>query len=311
MGVIASVGPARVRALGRHGARRSRAMTNDIMRRGFLNATADAPEGERARGRRAPSAHAHAGPHAVFPRAWTSTSSASAATNALVLLHGDLDHPDGFERFGRALNLPSTVVWSLGGTLNARGVEDDGVDGRRLRRWVVSADEGASAETRRGQLARASRAVRRALRHLRDACGWELSRVHVFGFSDGGAVALDVAARMTGRERLGSCAVVAAALPEPERLEMCDEAPTPVMLVAGTRDEVVPIERVRETAAALTRRHPGCGADVREFDKTHAMVSSVEETRALMEFWAKTLTLPRAKASDYGDDVVELSAGAS
>ena len=50
---------------------------------------------------------------------------------------------------------------------------------------------------------------------------------------------------------------------------------------------------------------------VREFDKTHKMISSAEEAKALMEFWARRLTFPGARASDYGDDVVEISAGAS
>ena len=83
-----------------------------------------------------------------------------------------------------------------------------------------------------------------------------------------------------------------------------------MLLIAGTRDEVTPLERVRETAAALVRRNHGCGAVVREFDKTHKMISTADEAKALMEFWARTLTFPRARASDYGDDVVEISAGA-
>jgi hypothetical protein len=37
------------------------------------------------------------------------------------------------------------------------------------------------------------------------------------------------------------------------------------------------------------------------------MVSSAEETRVLMTFWSKTLTMGRARAEDYGDDVVELT----
>ena len=120
-------------------------------------------------------------------------------------------------------------------------------------------------------------------------------------------MALDVAARMTGTERLGGCAVVAAAALEPASYERCDEAPTPVILIAGTRDAVVPAESVRETAAALVRRNPGCGAEVHEFDKEHAMVKSQPEAEALMRFWSKTLTLPRPKASDYGEDVIEVT----
>ena len=49
---------------------------------------------------------------------------------------------------------------------------------------------------------------------------------------------------------------------------------------------------------------------VREFDKTHKMISTADEAKALMEFWSRRLTLFGARASDYGDDVVEISAGA-
>jgi predicted esterase len=199
----------------------------------------------------------------------------------------------------------------LGGTLNARGraVCDD--DDRFERRWMLSEEEGANAETRARQIGEASSKVRRALRVLRDEHGWDLTRVHLFGFSDGGAVALDVAASMTGTERLGGCVAVAAAALEPQVYPPCAEAPTPVLFIAGTRDEVVPIERVRETAAAFARRHHGCGAEVHEFDKTHGMISSAPEVQALMTFWGKTYKYSASKASDYGDDVVELRTAAS
>ena len=38
-----------------------------------------------------------------------------------MLLHGDLDSPANFLRFGRALNLPCTAVVALGGTLDMYG----------------------------------------------------------------------------------------------------------------------------------------------------------------------------------------------
>jgi predicted esterase len=244
-----------------------------------------------------------------FP-AWTPGEPCEQFENILVLLHGDLDDPMNFHKFGRMLHLPMTGLWSLGGVLDARG-RAGATEEETHRRWMLSAEEGASEDARARQLDAASSAVQRALRALRDRRGWDLSRVHLFGFSDGGAVALDVATRMTGRERLGSCAVVAAALPRPESYEQCDEAPTPVLLIAGTRDEVTPLARVRETAAALVRRNHECGAVVREFDKTHKMISTADEAKALMEFLSRRLTFFGSRASDYGDDVVEISAGAT
>jgi hypothetical protein len=50
---------------------------------------------------------------------------------------------------------------------------------------------------------------------------------------------------------------------------------------------------------------------VREFDKTHKMISTADEAKALMEFLSRRLTFFGSRASDYGDDVVEISAGAT
>ena len=278
------------------------------MRRGFRDGTADASGGNAVRCAPCDGDYDAAFAKFFYFPSWAPGEPCEVVQNIFVMLHGDYDEHFNFAKFGRMLNLPLTCIWSLGGTLDERGrtgrPKSDELDERR---WMVSELEGADAPTRASQLAHASSAVRRALRTLRDERGWDLNRVHLFGFSDGGTVALDVAARMTGTERLGGCAVVAAAALEPASYERCDEAPTPVILIAGTLDAVVPAESVRETAAALVRRNPGCGAEVHEFDKEHAMVKSQPEAEALMRFWSKTLTLPRSNASDYGEDVIEVT----
>ena len=231
---------------------------------------------------------------------------ASACENALVVLHGDLDSPKNFLRLALALNLPSTVALALAGPIDASWASEE--RGAVMRRWFASREEGTTEGERREQLRASSSRVRDALLKLRDEFGWDLNRVHLLGFSDGGTVALDVAARMTGRERLGSCvASCAALLTEDATYDACDEAPTPVMLLAGSKDDVVPVEAVRRAAEALRRRNPACGAEVKVFDKSHRAVASEPETRALMEFWSERLHARRAKASDYGDDVVDLS----
>jgi predicted esterase len=179
----------------------------------------------------------------------------------------------------------------------------------------LSEEEGVDEDARQEMIESCAGRVIELLRRMRDARGWDLSRVHCFGFSDGGAVALDVASQMVGRERMGSCAVVCASLMVESaharaRYAPCVEAPTPVVLTATPRDEVVDIARTRRTAETLRTRHPGCGAEVFEFaSKTrHGMVQSEEETRVLMTFWSQTLTVPKQKASDFGADVVEVAA---
>ena len=91
--------------------------------------------------------------------------------------------------------------------------------------------------------------------------GWHWSHVHLLGFSDGGTVALEVAARCTGEGRLGGAAVVCAGLlPETlagrrvpaagagagagalASLPPNTSAPTPVVLTCGALDTVVGTE---------------------------------------------------------------------
>ena len=291
------------------------------MRRGFF----DAPKARASSTPRAPAAPASTPPsERRTPRAddfdvdfafeTPPGTSASACENVLVLLHGDLDSPANFLRFGRALNLPHTAVVALGGTLDMYG-NALGAREAPMRRWFLSKEEGASDAGRQDALENASARIRRGLLRMRDARGWSLDRVHVFGFSDGGTVALDLATQMVGADsRLGSCAAAYASLLEPDRESRygpCADAPTPVLLLGGARDEEAPMGRVRATAAALERRNHGCGAQVCEFDKTHSMISSEPETRALMTFWGKTLKVPRTKAEDYGDDVIELGGDAT
>ena len=240
----------------------------------------------------------------------------TAKENVLVLLHGDLDCPENFVRFGKALALPKTAVLALGAPLDASGARTLRRGERaNARRWFTSVEEGTGEETRQRMVTEASGMVRRGLMRMRDERGWSLDRVHVFGFSDGGAVALDLASQMTGKDRLGSCAVTCASLLPygvgvgSERYGPLAEAPTPVIFTASAGDVVVPLRDVERTAELLVKRNVGCGGEVHVIPgkRGHGMVSSAEETRVLMTFWSKTLTMGRARAEDYGDDVVELT----
>lgn len=152
------------------------------------------------------------------------------------------------------------------------------------------------------------------------------SRIHVFGFSDGGTVALAVALRRFGKQRLGGVAVVAAGLlretltknrtskesgvNETQFQPNCG-APTPVTMVCGKHDSVVPMQLVLETQKLLLHVNPGCVADVfvDERRKSHAMITSPEATEHLMRFWGLTLGVPNMKAQALGEDVVEIPGG--
>ena len=247
---------------------------------------------------------------------WFDDDGMTTKENVLVLLHGDLDCPENFVRFGKALALPKTAVLALGAPLDASGRRAVRRGERaRARRWFTSAEEGTGEDVRQRMVTEASGMVRRGLMRMRDERGWSLDRVHVYGFSDGGTVALDLASQMTGKDRLGSCAVTCASLLPygvgvgSERYGPLASAPTPVIFTASAGDAVVPLRDVERTAELLVKRNIGCGGELHVIPgkSGHGMVSSAEETRVLMTFWSKTLTMGRARAEDYGDDVVELT----
>ena len=255
------------------------------------------------------------GHEVVFPP----EASASPSENLLLLLHGRGERSAApFAAFARKISLPHTTCLSLAGPLPL----PFGVPGRE---WFARLDPetGQDLPSRPGDRRRAESLLhtRKALDALLDRLtdvasgGWPNARVHVFGFSDGGTVALETSAKRVGAaRRLGGCATVAAAM-LPERVADAanafppsPRAPTPVALTCGDGDEVVTRASVEETARTLRARNPGAVADVfvGAGKKTHAMVSGEAETRFLMRFWSRTLGVPATRAEDLGTDVVEV-----
>ena len=250
-------------------------------------------------------------------------ASVSPSENLLLLLHGRGERSAApFAAFARKLGLPHTTCLSLAGPLPL----PFGVPGRE---WFARLDPetGCDLPSGPGDFRRAAslRQTRKALDALIDRLtntaegGWPSARVHVFGFSDGGTVALETSAARVGAARLGGCAVVAAAI-LPERVADAanafppeQRAPTPVVLTCGEHDEVVTRASVEETARTLRARNPNAVADdavfVRVGKKTHAVVSGEPETRFLMRFWGHTLGVPATRAEDLGANVVEVTNG--
>lgn len=247
-------------------------------------------------------------------------ASSSPSENLLVLLHGRGERSAApFAAFARKLNLPHTTCLSLAGPSPL----PFGVPGRE---WFARLDPETGEDLpaddprdrrRADSLARTTKALETLLDRLTDVAkgGWPSTRVHLFGFSDGGTVAIECGAARVGQRRLGGCATVSAALlPENVRRAAVlyppdPSAPTPFALTCGIVDTIVPRASVEETARVLLNRNPGAVAEtlVCANKNTHAMVRDEEETRFLMRFWGGTLSSPRARAEDIGTDVVEIT----
>ena len=255
------------------------------------------------------------------------TTVSAGSENLLLLLHGRGERSAApFAALARKLNLPHTTCLSLAGP----GALPFGVPGRE---WFARLDREtgedlptqANDARRLESLASTINALDALLDRLTNTAkgGWPADRVHVFGFSDGGTVALEVSAARVGARRLGGCAAASAAF-LPERLADAtnafpfdSRAPTPVALTCGENDPVVTRVSVEETARVLRVRNPGVVAEVfvrrdgeRDGEtKTHAAISGERETRFLMRFWGSTLGVPKTRAENLGSDVVEVLDG--
>ena len=249
-------------------------------------------------------------------------ASSSPSENLLVLLHGRGERSAApFAAFARKLNLPHTTCLSLAGPSPL----PFGVPGRE---WFARLDPETGEDLRNDanpnhshlradSLRRTQKALDYLLDKLTDVTqgGWPSTSVHLFGFSDGGTVAIEIGVARVGQRRLGGCVTVSAAL-LPENVKRASilyppeaRAPTPFALTCGVFDTVVPRTAVEETARVLLSRNPGAVAEtfVCLEKNTHATVNGEDETRFLMRFWGGTLSSPRMCAEDIGTDVLEIT----
>lgn len=151
--------------------------------------------------------------------------------------------------------------------------------------------------------------VWRFLTTLRDQFGWDLARVFLFGFSQGAAVAFHAA--LTGPERLGGAVLVAGGGVKGSHTQSYGnseaEAATPVLLVAGDKDEVYPLTLSQESRRQYGTAFPqAAGAFECEVipGKRHGMIKSPSEMRVVMAFLAKRLHL--LSSLEQRDDVVQM-----
>ncbi|KAF4509676.1 hypothetical protein G6O67_003820 [Ophiocordyceps sinensis] len=133
-------------------------------------------------------------PHTLhFPTPREST------TAILILLHGAGDCDAPFARFARALALPGVLAVAVRGTAPLPGAALLGDDGGHFH-W----GDDACLDARTGALdadpgfGRAATALVHGLLRgvLVDRCGWELGDVIVFGFGQGGSLALGMASQL-------------------------------------------------------------------------------------------------------------------
>ncbi|KAG7670686.1 hypothetical protein Ndes2526B_g00472 [Nannochloris sp. 'desiccata'] len=220
--------------------------------------------------------------------------------NLLLLLHGLGDNPRPFSSLAKTLELPQTSYLALGAPHEVP-LSDGG------RSWFTVWDptfeliEGRQGEERRIRSMHSTiDGLEQLLMHLNVHCGWDSRKIHLFGFSQGGTVAMELARRCAAQGKvLGSCVAIASGLLEEQLYEegsfndITHNSDTkdklPVLLLHGDKDAVVSRRRVGGTEALL--KSEGFSVELHSIPgKGHAMLNSETETRIVMEFWAKHLS---------------------
>lgn len=135
--------------------------------------------------------------------------------NLLILLHGLGDSHRPFAALGQRFALPQTAVLALSAPLEVPLTDGGGA-------WFTAFDDDyeliqpTPGDRRREESLQATLGVLALLlQRLQALRGWLRRRIHLFGFSQGGTLALHLALQGAGLGRLGSCtAVCASLLPE-------------------------------------------------------------------------------------------------
>lgn len=142
-------------------------------------------------------------PHALhFP------SPREATTSIMILFHGLGDSEVPFHTFARNLSLPGVLAISIRGTspvppslLPEASVDDKGHyhwgDDINMDPATGELDEDPGFEKASGLVMQ--KLVREV---LLDKCGWEWNDVLLFGFGQGGSLALGIAAKLSAGERI-------------------------------------------------------------------------------------------------------------
>jgi probable F420-dependent oxidoreductase len=205
-------------------------------------------------------------------------------TGVLVALHGHGDEPASARAWGRRL---APAGWEI--VAPGAPVDDQGV-----RSWFSTGPRGASPD----DLAAAVRRVRDTAVRVRGTG----RPVVVAGFSQGGAVALEVAARCDDVDAVVS---ICGFLAEGDELEQQRRISpdVPVLLIGTTDDEHVPAFMSADAAAVLSGR--GGAVESHQVDGGHEVGATTEQ---LVHDWL-VRTLGRGPRISLGLPVERMASG--
>ncbi|CEG73761.1 hypothetical protein RMATCC62417_09080 [Rhizopus microsporus] len=211
--------------------------------------------------------------------------------NLLILLHGLGDSKTPFTRLGQQLKLPQTAIISIQGP-----EEVPYLDG--CFQWFPSFNlltgellPPGHPEKMKGLLNTRSK-INKLLEHLINDCNWNPPNIFLFGFSQGGTVALDIALFGKVRNLGGIISISGYLLEEQSTDSRIDEGyPGYILITQGERDETMN-KPIAETKFKQIKKLCSSSAEVSQAfipNKGHTMPSTEQEWRLIHTFFGKNM----------------------
>jgi phospholipase/carboxylesterase len=179
---------------------------------------------------------------------------------SIVLLHGWGANHDDLGDLVPYFNLPEYQFLFPNGLFDHE-YSDEG------KMWYSFTGAGQLTDLSRTQLATSREVLSEWIQSLPDSTGIPLDRTWIAGFSQGGAMTLEI-----GLELPVAGLIVMSGYLHPDRSKP-ESAVPPVAIVHGTQDDVVPIAAARTSRDKLTQW--GLNVQYQEFEMGHSIVPEV------------------------------------
>jgi phospholipase/carboxylesterase len=183
-----------------------------------------------------------------------------APVGSIVLLHGWGANHDDLGDLVPYFNLPEYQFLFPNGIFDHE-YSDDG------KMWYSFTGAGELTDLSRTQLATSREVLSEWVQSLPDSTGVPLDRTWIAGFSQGGAMTLEI-----GLDLPVAGLIVMSGYLHPDRAKPQSDVP-PVAIVHGKQDDVVPIGAARTSRDKLTQW--GVKVEYQEFEMGHSIVPAV------------------------------------
>ena len=187
-------------------------------------------------------------------------ASTDIPAGAIVLLHGWGANHDDLIELAPYFNLPEYQFFFPNGIFDF----EDSDEGKM---WYSFTGAGRLNDLSTAQLAVSREVLGDWVRSLPEATGIALDRIWIAGFSQGGAMTLDI-----GLDLPVAGLIVLSGYLHPDRPQPQQAAP-PILIVHGKQDDVVPIAAARQGQETLTTW--GVDVEYHEFEMGHSIVPEV------------------------------------